>query len=93
MEVALRHAGEGEGAEVARRTIEAARAAPPADYQTHMGRVLVALQEAFHRLVSGMDAAGAVTAAVMQGGDTDTSGAITGALLGAAQSLASFPSQ
>ncbi len=93
LQAALRHAGQGDGADVVRRTIETAREAPPTDYQTHMGWVLVALQESFHRLAMGMGAAEAVTATVMQGGDTDTNGAITGALLGAADGLPAFPAQ
>ena len=40
-----------------------------------------------------MGVAEAVTATVMQGGDTDTNGAITGALLGAADGLAGIPAQ
>ncbi len=88
---ALRFAGDGEGGAVVRQVIEAARTSPPADHQTQMGWVRIALQEAFHRLNLGGPAAEAVTATVMQGGDTDTNGAITGALLGAADGLAAFP--
>ena len=93
LSAASEHAGEGEGAATIRRTLERAREAPPADHATNMGWVLVALQEAFHRLASGMPAAEAVTASVMEGGDTDTNGAITGALLGAADGLGAFPTQ
>lgn len=55
--------------------------APP--YSHHIGYVLVALHNAFYQLLHTADFEGAVVSTVMIGGDTDTNGAIAGALAGA----------
>ena len=63
---------------------------PPADYFTHMGWVLVALQNAFFHLhSSGFEEA--LISTVSAGGDTDTNAAICGALLGAALGRPAIP--
>lgn len=90
------HASAGIGAQdeaagVIRACLEAAREAPPADFVNRQGWVLTALGNAFHRLWTGQDFASALTATVMQGGDTDTNAAICGALLGAVQGREAIP--
>ena len=56
-----------------------------------MGSVLIALQNAFCRLRRGEKVEAALVATVGKGGDTDTNGAIVGALLGAADGLCTIP--
>jgi len=51
------------------------------DFQTNQGWVLIALQNAFHQLVRAPSAEEGTIATVNAGGDTDTNGAIAGALL------------
>ena len=63
----------------------------PEDYWSDMGWVLIALQNAFCRLRRGENVEAALVATVGKGGDTDTNGAIAGALLGAADGLCAFP--
>jgi len=64
----------------------------PQDYFTHMGSVLVSMQNAFHHLAkSGLEEA--LIATVAAGGDTDTNAAICGALLGAALGRSAIPSR
>ncbi|HYI85480.1 MAG TPA: inositol monophosphatase family protein [Burkholderiales bacterium] len=63
---------------------------PPGDYFTHMGWVLVSLQNAFfHLQSSGFEEA--LISTVSAGGDTDTNAAICGALLGAALGRSAIP--
>ncbi len=73
---ALRHAEAGVG---------------PAEFQDHMGWVLIALQNAFFHLAAGVAVESALIATVSHGGDTDTNAAIAGALLGAADGRTSLP--
>jgi ADP-ribosylglycohydrolase len=74
----------------AREAIE--RGAPPKDYFTRMGWVLVALQNAFHHLrSSGFEEA--LVATVGAGGDTDTNAAVCGALVGAALGRQAIPAR
>ena len=85
-DAALRHGS------VEPAVLDAVRAtAPPADFQTHMGWVLVALRNAFHHLNAGHSVEAALIETVGAGGDTDTNAAIAGALLGAADGRASLP--
>lgn len=56
------------------------------------GWVLVALRMAFHQLLSGRSFEDALVSTVMAGGDADTNGAITGALLGAFHGFEAIPS-
>lgn len=73
------------------RTIEAAAAEPPADYQRQQGWVLIALQNAFFQLLHAKSLEEGVISTVMAGGDTDTNAAIAGALLGAAHGRDAVP--
>ena len=65
----------------------------PEDYWSNMGWVLIALQNAFCRLRRGENIEAAMVATVGKGGDTDTNGAIVGALLGAADGLRAIPNR
>jgi hypothetical protein len=58
-----------------------------------MGWVLVALQNAFWQLLHAAGFEEGVTGSVQLGGDTDTNGAIAGALLGAVHGRAAVPQQ
>jgi ADP-ribosyl-[dinitrogen reductase] hydrolase len=70
---------------------QAAAGVAPADFQHQMGWVLIALQNAFFHLAAGTAMEPALIATVGRGGDTDTNGAIAGALLGAADGRGSLP--
>ena len=63
---------------------------PPEDYFTHMGWVLVSLQNAFFHLKDSSFEE-ALISTVSAGGDTDTNAAICGALLGAALGRSAIP--
>jgi hypothetical protein len=56
-----------------------------------MGWVLIALQNAFYQLLHAPSLEEGVVDTVMRGGDTDTTGAIAGALLGAAWGRPAVP--
>jgi ADP-ribosylglycohydrolase len=71
--------------------LEAAAAEPPAEYARHMGWVLIALQNAFYQALHAETLEGGVVQTVMAGGDTDTNGAVAGALLGAVHGRAAIP--
>jgi ADP-ribosylglycohydrolase/fructose-1,6-bisphosphatase/inositol monophosphatase family enzyme len=75
----------------ARDDLEAAGEAPPPDFLTHMGWVRIALRNAFHQLLRANDAEQGIVATVAAGGDTDTNGAIAGALLGAVHGRDAIP--
>jgi len=60
------------------------------DYATHQGLVTVALQNAFYQLRHATPEEGLVDT-VRRGGDTDTNGAIAGALLGAVHGVLALP--
>jgi ADP-ribosylglycohydrolase/fructose-1,6-bisphosphatase/inositol monophosphatase family enzyme len=66
---------------------------PPADYIDRMGWVRIALQNAFYRLLYAPSLETGIITTVMQGGDTDTNGAIAGALLGAVYGRSAIPWQ
>ncbi len=66
-----------------------ARAGRP-DYATHQGLVTVALQNAFFQLRHASPEEGLVDT-VRRGGDTDTNGAVAGALLGAVHGVEALP--
>jgi ADP-ribosylglycohydrolase len=74
-------------------TLAAAAERPPADYQRNQGWVLIALQNAFYRLLHAASLEEGVTQTVMCGGDTDTNAAIAGALLGAVHGRDAIPPQ
>jgi ADP-ribosylglycohydrolase/fructose-1,6-bisphosphatase/inositol monophosphatase family enzyme len=69
----------------------AAAGVAPKDFQHQMGWVLIALQNAFRHLAADTPLEPALIETVGSGGDTDTNGAIAGALLGAADGRASIP--
>ena len=73
--------------------LEDAATQPPADYMEHQGWVLVALQNAFYQLVNAPSPEEGVVRSVRAGGDTDTNGAIAGALLGAVYGREAWPHQ
>ena len=66
---------------------------PPDDYMHQQGWVLIALQNAFYHLMHARGAVDGVVQTVRSGGDTDTNGAICGALLGAVYGLEAWPEQ
>lgn len=66
-----------------RESVERAAGEKPRDFMTHMGWVLVALQNALWQMLHAPTLEEGVVDTVMQGGDTDTNAAIAGALLGA----------
>jgi len=73
--------------------LDAAESSPrPADGQ-NQGWVLIALQNAFHDLLTAPSLEEGVAASVARGGDTDTNAAIAGALLGAVHGRAAVPPQ
>jgi ADP-ribosylglycohydrolase/fructose-1,6-bisphosphatase/inositol monophosphatase family enzyme len=74
-----------------RGAVEAAQHGPPGDYSSQMGWVLIALQNAFYQLLHAPSLEEGVVATVMAGGDTDTNGAIAGALLGAVHGRRGVP--
>ena len=74
-----------------RAALEAARAFPPGDYQTNQGYVLIALQNAFYQLLHARSLEDGIIDTVMSGGDTDTTAAIAGALLGAVHCRPAVP--
>ena len=67
--------------------------APPADYVSQAGWVLVAFRNALWQLLNAENLEEAVVDTVMRGGDTDTNAAITGALLGAVWGRNAIPAQ
>lgn len=72
--------------------LERAALGPPPEREP-TGWVLVALQHAYHQLASGVSLEDGVVRTVRAGGDTDTNGAICGALLGAVQGRDAVPAQ
>lgn len=77
--------------ETVRECLLKARENGPRDATRNQGWVLIALQNAFHRLLSKQPLETALVDTVMMGGDTDTNAAICGALLGAAQGREAVP--
>jgi ADP-ribosyl-[dinitrogen reductase] hydrolase len=63
------------------------------DFEGNAGWVLVALQNAFYQALHAETFEEGVVATVMSGGDTDTNGAIAGALLGAIHGASAIPLQ
>jgi ADP-ribosylglycohydrolase/fructose-1,6-bisphosphatase/inositol monophosphatase family enzyme len=76
-----------------RATLDKAKESPPADYLTSMGWVLIALQNAFFQLLHASGPEEALVRTVASGGDTDTNGAIAGALIGATYGTDKWPSR
>jgi ADP-ribosylglycohydrolase len=63
--------------------VRAAELGPPAEFQRSMGWVRIALHNALFQVRSAASFEDGLVDTVMRGGDTDTNGAIAGALLGA----------
>lgn len=75
------------------QSLDLARTQPPEDYYRTMGWVRIALHNAFFQLLHASSLEEGVVNTAMQGGDTDTNAAITGALLGAVYGYDSIPDQ
>jgi ADP-ribosyl-[dinitrogen reductase] hydrolase len=73
--------------------IQHAAGAPPRDYLSQQGWVLIALHNAFFQLLNAATLEAGLVATVRKGGDTDTNAAICGALLGAVHGRAAIPAQ
>ena len=73
--------------------VTAAAHSPPADYVRQQGWVLIAFRNALWQLLHAPSMAAGVVDTVMRGGDTDTNGAICGALLGAVHGRDAIPAQ
>jgi ADP-ribosylglycohydrolase len=65
----------------------------PADFMSQQGWVLIAFENAFRHLAIGTAIEDALIETVGAGGDTDTNGAICGALLGATAGRRSLPAR
>jgi len=72
-------------------TLELARRELPADAFANMGWVRHALQAAFHQLLHARDFEQALVDVIGLGGDTDTNGCITGALIGSVFGVDAIP--
>lgn len=79
----------GDEPDVTDALVKAEIAPPP--YSHHIGYVLLALHNAFYQLLHTESLEEAVVGTVMIGGDTDTNGAIAGALAGAVYGAAKVP--
>jgi ADP-ribosylglycohydrolase/fructose-1,6-bisphosphatase/inositol monophosphatase family enzyme len=90
---ALAWARERDVPEPVMAALQHAATSPPDDYMHQQGWVLIALQNAFYQLVNAPGAAEGVVRTVRSGGDTDTNGAICGALLGAVYGREAWPEQ
>jgi ADP-ribosylglycohydrolase len=90
---ALNAAREMPAATTVINVLEEATNRRPADYSRNMGWVLFALQNAFWQLLHTSSLEEGVAGTVELGGDTDTNGAIAGALLGAVYGRAAVPQQ
>ncbi len=88
LEVAL-----AEAAPEVQEFLREARSGPPREFFHQMGWIRIAFVNAFSHLYRKTPLRQAVIATVRQGGDTDTNGAIVGALLGAFQGLSAVPEQ
>lgn len=70
---------------------DAAEGLPVSDDEHNQGWVRIALQHAFFHLKHATDFEAALVQTVVKGGDADTNGCITGALLGAALGAEAIP--
>ena len=75
------------------KAIRDASTAPPSDYIQQQGWVLIAFRNALWQLLHASNLEEGVTDTIMRGGDTDTNGAIAGALLGAVYGRDAIPAQ
>jgi ADP-ribosyl-[dinitrogen reductase] hydrolase len=75
------------------RALRAAEDGPPKNFLHQQGWVLIAFQNAVHRMLSCSNVEDAVVATIACGGDTDTNAAICGALMGALYGINAIPLQ
>jgi ADP-ribosyl-[dinitrogen reductase] hydrolase len=73
--------------------IEDAKDYKPGNFMKNMGWVMIAFQNALYHLVNTDNVEQAIIETVNDGGDTDTNGAIVGALLGAFYGRTKIPEQ
>lgn len=73
--------------------VRASKGERPGEYENPMGRVLIALQNAFYQLHYANSFEHALIDTLGAGGDTDTNGAVAGALLGALHGRTAIPSR
>jgi ADP-ribosylglycohydrolase/fructose-1,6-bisphosphatase/inositol monophosphatase family enzyme len=92
-DAAVEWARSAEAQPAVRRALEAAASEPPVTGGPHRGWVLIALQNAFYRLLHASGVEEAVVSTVAAGGDTDTNAAIAGALAGAVHGRPGVPDQ
>jgi ADP-ribosylglycohydrolase len=71
--------------------LRAASLGEPADFESNQGHVVIALQNAFSQVLHAPSFEEGLVATVSHGGDTDTNGAIAGALLGAVHGRRAIP--
>jgi ADP-ribosylglycohydrolase len=91
-QAALTEAGRAGVPDAVLDALRRARYEPPEVYDgDDQGFVLIALQNAFYQLLHADNLEEGIVDTVGQGGDTDTTGAIAGALLGAVQGLPAVP--
>jgi ADP-ribosyl-[dinitrogen reductase] hydrolase len=88
---ALAEASRPSGQVVVRNALNSARLGPPTDFESNQGWVVIALQNAFYQLLRAPSFEEGLVATVSAGGDTDTNGAIAGALLGAVHGRPALP--
>jgi ADP-ribosylglycohydrolase len=88
---ALRFAADTELIAPVRDTLQAAGEGLPSSDGVNQGWVRIALQHAFFHLKRSTDFEAALVQTILLGGDTDTNGAIAGALLGATLGVKAIP--
>lgn len=82
-----------EAAPEVKELLSEAQTGPPQEFFHQMGWIRIAFVNAFAHLYRETPLRDAVISTVREGGDTDTNGAIVGALLGAFQGLSAVPEQ
>lgn len=92
-QAALEEAARSSVAAPVAEALQQAAERPPEEYERHQGWVLIALQNAFYQLLHAPSLEEGVVRTVMAGGDTDTNGAIAGALLGAVHGRGAIPAK
>ncbi len=92
---ALRWAREGRAHAAVVGALAAARTGPPPDdaFERNAGWTVTALHNAFYQALHAPDVETGVVETVMRGGDTDTTAAIAGALLGAIHGRDAVPAR
>ncbi|NTJ44993.1 ADP-ribosylglycohydrolase family protein [Agrobacterium larrymoorei] len=71
--------------------IQKAQSYPPENFERNQGWILIAFQNAFYQLLNCGSLEHGVVDTISYGGDTDTNGAIVGALLGAVYGTSVIP--